>query len=342
MSRFIRSALFPILIVIIVAMFIEYVISNNNKSNAQAKPIYSAPGTASLSVLNSDLQNGFIKSVVIDPSNSKAQVTQAGGIQYFVVQGISNPTALEQQIKTGQPQGGGQHRHGHASVDSPAELHQRRHQRQGRQRRAQRQGPDAGGHAQEGASGKQAQYTVAYTDPVSTTALLDQYNVAYDATSPKSAWWSGALAFILPFILIIGLWIFMMNQMQGGGSKVMSFGKSRAKRVSVDSPKVTFKDVAGADEAVEELHEIKEFLENPKKFQQLGARIPKGVLLFGPPGTGKTLLARAVAGEAGVPFFSIGHLLPPADRVRIADAGEDLKVLELPSGACGLIQRRGH
>ncbi len=96
-----------------------------------------------------------------------------------------------------------------------------------------------------------------------------------------------------------------MNQMQGGGSKVMSFGKSRARRVSPDSPKVTFRDVAGVDEAVEELHEIKEFLENPKKFQQLGARIPKGVLLYGPPGTGKTLLARAVAGEAGVPFFSI-------------------------------------
>ena len=96
-----------------------------------------------------------------------------------------------------------------------------------------------------------------------------------------------------------------MNQMQGGGSKVMSFGKSRAKRLSVDSPKITFKDVAGVDEAVEELHEIKEFLENPRKFQALGARIPKGVLLFGPPGTGKTLLARAVAGEAGVPFFSI-------------------------------------
>src|SRR5689334_90250 len=96
-----------------------------------------------------------------------------------------------------------------------------------------------------------------------------------------------------------------MNQVQGGGSRVMSFGKSRAKRLSVDSPKVTFRDVAGVDEAVEELHEIKEFLENPKKFQALGARIPKGVLLFGPPGTGKTLLARAVAGEAGVPFFSI-------------------------------------
>ena len=96
-----------------------------------------------------------------------------------------------------------------------------------------------------------------------------------------------------------------MNQMQGGGSKVMSFGKSRAKRMAPDSPKITFKDVAGVDEAVEELQEIKEFLENPKKFQALGARIPKGVLLYGPPGTGKTLLARSVAGEAGVPFFSI-------------------------------------
>jgi cell division protease FtsH len=96
-----------------------------------------------------------------------------------------------------------------------------------------------------------------------------------------------------------------MNQVQGGGSKVMSFGKSRAKRMAPDSPKIGFKDVAGVDEAVEELHEIKEFLENPKKFQALGARIPKGVQLYGPPGTGKTLLARAVAGEAGVPFFSI-------------------------------------
>ena len=106
-------------------------------------------------------------------------------------------------------------------------------------------------------------------------------------------------------MIFIGFWIFLMNQVQGGGSKVMSFGKSRAKRMSVDSPKITFRDVAGVDEAVEELHEIKEFLENPKKFQALGARIPKGVLLYGPPGTGKTLLARAVAGEAGVPFFSI-------------------------------------
>jgi cell division protease FtsH len=113
------------------------------------------------------------------------------------------------------------------------------------------------------------------------------------------------LTYILPFILFFGFWVFLMNQMQGGGSRVMSFGKSRAKRMSVDAPKITFRDVAGADEAVQELHEIKEFLENPKKFQALGARIPKGVLLYGPPGTGKTLLARAVAGEAGVPFFSI-------------------------------------
>jgi cell division protease FtsH len=113
------------------------------------------------------------------------------------------------------------------------------------------------------------------------------------------------LTYILPFILFFGFWIFLMNQMQGGGSRVMNFGKSKAKRMSVDAPKITFRDVAGVDEAVQELQEIKEFLENPKKFQALGARIPKGVLLYGPPGTGKTLLARAVAGEAGVPFFSI-------------------------------------
>jgi cell division protease FtsH len=113
------------------------------------------------------------------------------------------------------------------------------------------------------------------------------------------------LTYILPFILFFGFWFFLVNQMQGGGSRVMSFGKSRAKRMSVDAPKITFRDVAGVDEAVQELQEIKDFLENPKRFQALGARIPKGVLLYGPPGTGKTLLARAVAGEAGVPFFSI-------------------------------------
>jgi cell division protease FtsH len=134
---------------------------------------------------------------------------------------------------------------------------------------------------------------------------LERNDVPFDSKGTgSSAWWS-FLTYLLPFLLFFGFWIFLMNQVQGGGSKVMSFGKSRAKRMSPDSPKVTFKDVAGADEAVEELQEIKEFLENPKKFQALGARIPKGVLLYGPPGTGKTLLARAVAGEAGVPFFSI-------------------------------------
>jgi len=110
---------------------------------------------------------------------------------------------------------------------------------------------------------------------------------------------------ILPILLMIGLILFFVQQMQGGGNKVMSFGKSKAKQVSKDMPKVTFEDVAGVDEAVEELMEIKEFLENPVKFQALGAKIPKGVLLYGPPGAGKTLLARAVAGEAGAPFFSI-------------------------------------
>jgi cell division protease FtsH len=134
---------------------------------------------------------------------------------------------------------------------------------------------------------------------------LEAKGIEFDSKSiGTSSWWS-ILTYLLPFLLFFGFWIFLMNQVQGGGSKVMSFGKSRAKRMSPDSPKVTFKDVAGADEAVEELQEIKEFLENPKKFQALGARIPKGVLLYGPPGTGKTLLARAVAGEAGVPFFSI-------------------------------------
>jgi cell division protease FtsH len=134
---------------------------------------------------------------------------------------------------------------------------------------------------------------------------LQQHNVKTEIKGKGGSSLLSLLTYILPFLLFFAFWIFLMNQMQGGGSRVMSFGKSRAKRMSVDAPKITFRDVAGADEAVQELHEIKEFLENPKKFQALGARIPKGVLLYGPPGTGKTLLARAVAGEAGVPFFSI-------------------------------------
>ena len=153
-------------------------------------------------------------------------------------------------------------------------------------------------------------YSVGYPDQYTPTLIdLAHKNISdqsqFDIEGKASNGWLSLLTYILPFVIFIGFWIFLMNQVQGGGSKVMSFGKSRAKRMSVDSPKITFRDVAGVDEAVEELHEIKEFLENPKKFQALGARIPKGVLLYGPPGTGKTLLARAVAGEAGVPFFSI-------------------------------------
>ena len=150
--------------------------------------------------------------------------------------------------------------------------------------------------------------SVHYATPQSEAALeqvMLKNGVQFDSKGVGSSPWWSILTSLLPFVLLFGFWIFLMNQVQGGGSKVMSFGKSRAKRMTPDAPKIGFKDVAGVDEAVEELQEIKEFLENPKKFQALGARIPKGVLLYGPPGTGKTLLARAVAGEAGVPFFSI-------------------------------------
>ncbi|MGI8942461.1 MAG: ATP-dependent zinc metalloprotease FtsH [Actinomycetota bacterium] len=139
----------------------------------------------------------------------------------------------------------------------------------------------------------------------------DYQQVAFDNNVPITADPQQSSIFLtiifqfLPIFLIIGLFFFLMQQMQGGGNRVMSFGKSKARLVTKDQPKITFGDVAGLDEAIEELHEIKEFLEAPQKFQAMGAKIPKGVLLYGPPGTGKTLLARAVAGEAGVPFFSI-------------------------------------
>jgi cell division protease FtsH len=227
MSRFFKSAAFPILIVIVLAFFASKLISNQD----QAKP-------ASFSQFLGQLEDGDVRSVTLRTKDNSMEVT----------------------------------------LDQPDKNH----------------------------------YTIGYP-PAYAEVLVNQLRSAeaqdnlesFNVKPARTSVLLSMLTWILPILIFIGFWLFLMNQVQGGGSKVMSFGKSRAKRMSVDSPKITFRDVAGVDEAVEELHEIKEFLENPKKFQALGARIPKGVLLYGPPGTGKTLLARAVAGEAGVPFFSI-------------------------------------
>jgi cell division protease FtsH len=226
MSRFFKSAAFPILIVVVLAFFAQKLIGSSSHGQ---KPTF---GT-----LLADLRGHEVKSMSIHTKDNTVDVAlfqQYGGTKFTV----------------GYPDG--------------------------------------------------------YAKPLIDNGLVNLPSAAaLDVQGKASNGWISLLTYILPFVIFLGFWIFLMNQVQGGGSKVMSFGKSRAKRMSVDSPKITFRDVAGVDEAVEELHEIKEFLENPKKFQALGARIPKGVLLYGPPGTGKTLLARAVAGEAGVPFFSI-------------------------------------
>jgi cell division protease FtsH len=222
MSRFFKSAAFPILIVVVLAFFAQKLIGSSNHG-----PNYSFGN------LLAQLDSKQVKGLSLDQKSNSADVTLTNGQKYSVGYPDSYAPSLIDKAKVDVPQNG------------------------------------------------------------------------LNVQSKSSNGWLSLLTYILPFVIFIGFWIFLMNQVQGGGSKVMSFGKSRAKRMSVDSPKITFRDVAGVDEAVEELHEIKEFLENPKKFQALGARIPKGVLLYGPPGTGKTLLARAVAGEAGVPFFSI-------------------------------------
>jgi cell division protease FtsH len=222
MSRFFKSAAFPILIVVVLAFFASKLVSNSNASKIP-----------NFGETIQRIQAGGVSYVTLDQKDNRMNVTLPDGTKYSV----------------GYPNG----------------------------------------------------YVKQIVDDVTKYEGFE----ALQVNDTSSNGWISLLTYLLPFVIFIGFWLFLMNQVQGGGSKVMSFGKSRAKRMSVDSPKITFRDVAGVDEAVEELHEIKEFLENPKKFQALGARIPKGVLLYGPPGTGKTLLARAVAGEAGVPFFSI-------------------------------------
>jgi cell division protease FtsH len=225
LSRFFKSAAFPILIVVVLAFFAQKLISPGNHGKA---PVYSG--------FLAQVDQNQVRSVTINTKDNTINVTP-------------DPTAPTYNKK----------------------------------------------------------YTTAYPDNTEQALInnLQTHKVPIDVKGKGGSGWLSVLTYVLPFVIFLLFWLFIINQMQGGGSKVMSFGKSRAKRMSVDSPKITFRDVAGVDEAVEELHEIKEFLENPKKFQALGARIPKGVLLYGPPGTGKTLLARAVAGEAGVPFFSI-------------------------------------
>ncbi len=299
MNRFTRSALFPILIVIIVAMVISFFIQGDDSSTA---PIYRAVGTAPADVLERDLRRGQVAGLVVDESADRALVTAGSGEEYIVE---TDGGALLERLEAEAPDlpaTSGTVPEASGAQSFTNDLINGRVAAVIMNTSDQKLEVTSTTKAE---NGEPERYEVGYPEASATAELLQFYGVELAPEHPGSPWWTSALTLVLPFILIIGFWLFIMNQMQGGGSKVMSFGKSRARRVAPDSPKVTFKDVAGADEAVEELHEIKEFLENPKKFQQLGARIPKGVLLYGPPGTGKTLLARAVAGEAGVPFFSI-------------------------------------
>ena len=174
-----------------------------------------------------------------------------------------------------------------------------------------------------------ASYPLEYQDEL--TENLKQAGVQLEADPQKGSPLVGVLVNVLPILLLLGIFLFIFHQSQGGGNRVLSFGKSKARQVTKDQPKTTFDDVAGVDEAVEELREVKEYLERPTKFQAMGAKIPKGVLLYGPPGTGKTLLARAVAGEAGVPFFSISgsdfvEMFVGVGAARVRDLFEQAKV----------------
>ena len=159
--------------------------------------------------------------------------------------------------------------------------------------------------ASDKSSSRTTQFTSTWVGSDSFNALMNGHDTTYNVDPSGPPIWIGIVTSVLPILLLVFIMFFFLNQMQGGNSKIMNFGKAKARRMTRDQPRITFKDVAGVDEAIEELEEIKEYLANPGKFQALGAKIPKGVLLVGPPGTGKTLLARAVAGEAAVPFFSI-------------------------------------
>ncbi len=151
----------------------------------------------------------------------------------------------------------------------------------------------------------EADYVAEFSDELTTRLTDAEPPIAIEVDQQRDSFWVSMLLSLLPVLILVGVFLFFLNALQGGGSRMMQFGRAKARRVSKDQPAVTFDDVAGAEEAVEELREIKDFLSDPDRFRSMGAKIPKGVLLFGPPGTGKTLLARAVAGEAGVPFFSI-------------------------------------
>ncbi len=157
----------------------------------------------------------------------------------------------------------------------------------------------------EGATNVQFYYVAERADAVVQAVDSAAPKDGYNDVVPQTSWFGSLISILLPILILGLLFWWLLSSAQGGGSKVMQFGKSRAKLVTKETPTVTFADVAGSDEAIEEMQEIKDFLKDPAKFQAVGARIPKGVLLYGPPGTGKTLLARAVAGEAGVPFYSI-------------------------------------
>jgi len=149
------------------------------------------------------------------------------------------------------------------------------------------------------------QYPREFADEVAELITSAEPTIEFEVDPQNQGFLASLFFSLLPVLVLVGVFLFVLNMMQGGGRGVMSFGKAKARKFSKDEPQVTFADVAGAEEAIEELREIKDFLQEPTRFQSMGAKIPKGVLLYGPPGTGKTLLARAVAGEAGAPFFSI-------------------------------------